>query len=52
LRDNAVLASLSDFQGIGYNLLLFSMIVIFTFFYTAIVINPNQMADDLKRNGN
>lgn len=52
LRDNAVLASLSDFQGVGYNLLLFSMVVLFTFFYTAIVINPNQMADDLKRQGN
>lgn len=52
LRDNAVLASLSDFQGFGYNALLFAMIVIFTFFYTAIVINPNTMADDLKRQGN
>ncbi len=52
LRDNAVLASLSDFQGFGYNALLFAMILIFTFFYTAIVINPNQMADDLKRQGN
>lgn len=52
LRDNAILASLSDFQGFGYNLLLFAMIVIFTFFYTAIVINPNQMADDLKRQSN
>lgn len=51
-RDSAILASLSDFQGWGYNLLLFSMIIIFTFFYTAIVTNPNQIADDLKRNGN
>ena len=39
-------------QGVGYNALLFVMIVLFTFFYTAIVINPNQMADELKRNGN
>ena len=27
------------------------MIVIFTYFYTAITVNPNQMADDLKRQG-
>jgi preprotein translocase subunit SecY len=51
-QDNAVLASLTNIQGLGYNLLLFIMIVLFTFFYTAIVINPNQMADELKRNGN
>jgi preprotein translocase subunit SecY len=51
-QDNAVLASLTDIQGLGYNILLFVMIVLFTFFYTAIVINPNQMADELKRNGN
>lgn len=51
-RDSEVLASLSNFQGWGYNLLLFSSIILFTFFYTAIVTNPNQIADDLKRNGN
>jgi preprotein translocase subunit SecY len=28
------------------------MIILFTFFYTAIVTNPTQIADDLKRNGN
>ena len=27
------------------------MIVLFTYFYTAIMMNPNQMADELKRNG-
>ena len=51
-QDNAVLAELTNVQGVGYNALLFVMIVLFTFFYTAIVINPNQMADELKRNGN
>ena len=34
-----------------YNLVFALMIIIFTFFYTAITINPNQIADDLKRNG-
>jgi preprotein translocase subunit SecY len=51
-RDSEVLASLTNVQGWGYNILLFSSIVLFTFFYTAIVTNPNQIADDLKRNGN
>jgi preprotein translocase subunit SecY len=51
-RDSAVLASITNIQGWTYNILLFCMIIIFTFFYTAIVTNPNQIADDLKRNGN
>ncbi len=34
-----------------YNVLFGVMIVLFTYFYTAITINPNQIADDMKRNG-
>lgn len=34
-----------------YNILSAVMIVLFTYFYTAITIQPNQIADDLKRNG-
>ena len=41
----------TDFNGFWYNLVFFLMVVIFTYFYTAIAINPNQMADDMKRNG-
>ena len=48
-QGNAVLQSLSDFNGLAYNVLFFAMIVVFTHFYTAITVNPNQMADDLKR---
>ena len=48
-QNNAFLQSLSDFNGVGYNILFFFMIVAFTYFYTAITVNPNQMADDLKR---
>lgn len=51
-QDSAILQSLSNYKGVGYNVLLFVMIILFTFFYTAIVTNPNQIADDLKRNGN
>ena len=49
LAQNDFIKSLSDFHGLGYNLLFFFMIVAFTYFYTAITVNPNQMADDLKR---
>ncbi len=34
-----------------YSLLLAVLIIVFTFFYTAISINPNQIAEDMKRNG-
>jgi preprotein translocase subunit SecY len=48
-QNNSVLMSLTDFNGFLYNLLFFLMIVVFTYFYTAITVNPTQMADDLKR---
>lgn len=41
----------SDFQSWQYNTVFAIMIILFTFFYTAITINPNQIADDMKRNG-
>ena len=34
-----------------YNALFAVMILLFTFFYTAITVNPSQIAEDLKRNG-
>ena len=49
LQGSEILQSLSDFNGLWYNILFFVMIVVFTYFYTAITVNPNQMADDLKR---
>lgn len=51
-QDSAVLQSLSNFNGFWYNMVFFLMIVVFTYFYTAITVNPNQMADELKRSGN
>ena len=42
---------LQNFGGLTYNLLFFVMIVLFTYFYTAMTVNPNQMADDMKKNG-
>jgi preprotein translocase subunit SecY len=44
-------ASLTDIQGFWYNFVFAVVIIVFTYFYTAIMINPKQMADDMKRNG-
>jgi preprotein translocase subunit SecY len=41
---------LSDIYSLGYNVLFFSLIVIFTYVYTALMINPTSYADYLKRN--
>ena len=41
----------SDIYGVGYNGLLFVLIIVFTYFYTAIMINPRKIADELKRSG-
>ncbi|WP_185853137.1 preprotein translocase subunit SecY [Blattabacterium cuenoti] len=40
-----------DIYGFWYNLTISVLVIVFTFFYTAITIPVNQMADDLKRNG-
>ncbi|MFN8239815.1 MAG: preprotein translocase subunit SecY [Bacteroidales bacterium] len=41
----------SNMYGFWYNLVTALLIVMFTFFYTAITINPVQMAEDMKKNG-
>jgi preprotein translocase subunit SecY len=41
--------ALSDFTTWQYNVTFSLLIIIFTFFYTAITINPTQIADDMKR---
>lgn len=42
---------LSDFNGLWYNILFALMIIIFTYFYTAITVNVNEISDNMKRNG-
>ena len=44
-------AAFSNFTGFWYNFTFFILIVLFTYFYTAITINPQQMAEDMKKNG-
>lgn len=44
------LASLLNYTSFSYNLIFALLIIAFTYFYTAITVNPIQMAEDLKRN--
>ena len=44
-------SNFSDIFGFWYNLVFALLIVIFTYFYTAITVPTNKMADDLKRSG-
>lgn len=41
----------ADYNSFWYNVVFGILVVIFTYFYTAIAINPNQMAEDMKKNG-
>jgi preprotein translocase subunit SecY len=41
----------SNYTSWQYNVVFGIFIVLFTFFYTAITINPTQIADDMKKNG-
>jgi preprotein translocase subunit SecY len=45
------LAELQDINGLWYNVLFALLIIIFSYFYTAITIPTNKMAEDLKRSG-
>ncbi|MBS9524045.1 preprotein translocase subunit SecY [Litoribacter ruber] len=48
---NYIGSTFSDFTSWQYNLVFAIMIILFTFFYTAITVNPEQIAEDMKRNG-
>ena len=44
-------AAFSNHTGVWYNLTQFLLVILFTYFYTAITVNPLQMAEDMKKNG-
>lgn len=44
-------AAFTDINGFWYNLVFAFLIIVFTYFYTAITVNHNQMAEDMKKNG-
>lgn len=45
-----ILATFGNFTSFWYNFVFATLIILFTYFYTAIAVNANQMADDMKRN--
>jgi len=48
---NSFVLAFADITGFWYNFTNAVLIVLFTYFYTAVTINPTQMAEDMKRNG-
>ena len=44
-------AVLNNSVGFWYNFIFALMVIIFTYFYTAVTINPTNMSEDLKKNG-
>jgi preprotein translocase subunit SecY len=48
---SAFVVAFSNMYGFWYNLVTAFLIIVFTYFYTAITINPVQMAEDMKKNG-
>ena len=49
-QTNFVIRSLMDHRSLLYNIVFAALIIAFTYFYTAITLNPTQMAEDMKRN--
>lgn len=47
----SIAGAFSNMFGFWYNLVFATLIVVFTYFYTAITVPTNKMADDLKRSG-
>ena len=44
-------ATLGNYTGFWYNLIFGLLVMIFTYFYTAVTVNPTMMAEDMKKNG-
>lgn len=49
--ETAKIATIFNYTGFWYNFTFAVLIILFTYFYTAIIINPTQMAEDMKKNG-
>jgi preprotein translocase subunit SecY len=46
-----IASTLTNPMGFWYNLIFGLMVVAFTYFYTAVTVNPSMMAEDMKKNG-
>jgi preprotein translocase subunit SecY len=47
---SGIMHQFTDHTSFWYNVVFAVLIIVFTYFYTAITINPTQMAEDMKRN--
>jgi preprotein translocase subunit SecY len=50
-RSSWLLSAFGNYTGFWYNFVFALLIIVFTYFYTAITMNPNQISEELKRNG-
>ncbi|MBE9487797.1 MAG: preprotein translocase subunit SecY [Bacteroidetes bacterium] len=48
---SGIASAFADYTGFWYNFTFAIMVILFTYFYTAITVNPQNMAEDMKRNG-
>ena len=46
-----IAAAFSSYTTVWYNVVFFLLVVVFTYFYTAVTVNPTMMAEDMKKNG-
>ena len=44
-------ATMSNYTGFWYNITFFILVVLFTYFYTAVTVNPTMMAEEMRKNG-
>ncbi len=44
-------ATFSDYTGVWYNVVFGLLVILFTYFYTAVTVNPTMMAEDMRKNG-
>ena len=50
-RTRGLAAAFGNYTGFWYNFVFFILVVVFTYFYTAVTVNPQMMAEDMKKNG-
>ena len=51
MASQGLAATLSDYTGFWYNAIFAVLVIVFTYFYTAVTVNPNMMAEEMKKNG-
>lgn len=49
VANSSILMALNDYTSVAYNVLYFLLVVVFTYIYTALMVNPQQYAEYLKR---